>query len=109
MGIVVAGLGYVGLPNAVLLLRKYEVAVTDTSAERIAMIEARKSPVSVSEITVILPMRAEPAGQNASDISAPSGAELAGPRGAYRAAVQSPARTWSDRSGPVRPAAPLFL
>tara|TARA_R110002124_G_scaffold100167_1_gene246725 strand:+ start:180 stop:1346 length:1167 start_codon:yes stop_codon:yes gene_type:complete len=50
MKIAVAGLGYVGLSNAVLLSRKYTVVATDISAERVAMINARKSPVADPEI-----------------------------------------------------------
>jgi len=45
MKIAVAGLGYVGLSNAVLLSRKYNVVATDIAADRVAMIKTRKSPI----------------------------------------------------------------
>lgn len=45
MKIAVAGLGYVGLSNAVLLSRKYEVVATDISVDRVAMVQARQSPI----------------------------------------------------------------
>ena len=44
MKIVVVGLGYVGLSNAVLLAQNNEVIGVDTSQERIDMLNARKSP-----------------------------------------------------------------
>jgi len=50
MKIAVAGLGYVGLSNAVLLSRKYEVVATDISTDRVAMITARKSPIIDADI-----------------------------------------------------------
>jgi len=50
MKIAVAGLGYVGLSNAVLLSRKYDVVATDITAERVAMINARKSPIIDTDI-----------------------------------------------------------
>lgn len=50
MKIAIAGLGYVGLSNAVLLSRKYDVVATDISSSRVEMIKARKSPIADSEI-----------------------------------------------------------
>ena len=50
MKIVVAGIGYVGLSNAILLSQHNEVVATDISAERVEMINARKSPLMDREI-----------------------------------------------------------
>ncbi|HHL20340.1 MAG TPA: nucleotide sugar dehydrogenase [Aliiroseovarius sp.] len=45
MKIAIAGIGYVGLSNAVLLARKHSVTTVDLSAEKVALVNARKSPV----------------------------------------------------------------
>ena len=50
MKIAVAGSGYVGLSNSVLLAQQHEVVVLDVIAEKVAMIAARRSPVADSEI-----------------------------------------------------------
>ncbi|PRY93319.1 UDPglucose 6-dehydrogenase [Hasllibacter halocynthiae] len=50
MRISVAGLGYVGLSNAILLARSHEVRARDLSAERVALVAARRSPLSDPEI-----------------------------------------------------------
>jgi UDPglucose 6-dehydrogenase len=43
--IAVVGLGYVGLTNAVLLAQKNEVYAVDVDASRVAMVNARTSPI----------------------------------------------------------------
>lgn len=48
--ITVAGMGYVGLSNAVLLARANRVRAFDIDAERIAMLSARQSPIMDPEI-----------------------------------------------------------
>ncbi|WP_029544387.1 nucleotide sugar dehydrogenase [Selenomonas sp. AB3002] len=45
MKITVAGAGYVGMANALVLAQHHEVSVLDISAERVAMIRQGKSPV----------------------------------------------------------------
>ncbi len=50
MKIAVAGLGYVGLSNAVLLSQKYEVVAIDVTAARVDMINARQCPIIDADI-----------------------------------------------------------
>lgn len=50
MKIVVAGIGYVGLSNAVLLSRHHEVYAYDISERRAKLINERKSPIQDKEI-----------------------------------------------------------
>ena len=54
MKIVVVGLGYVGLSNAVLLAQHNEVIGVDISQERVNAINARKSPVHDLELSEYL-------------------------------------------------------
>jgi UDPglucose 6-dehydrogenase len=51
MKIVVVGLGYVGLSNAVLLAQHNEVIGVDISQERVDALNARKSPIIDSELS----------------------------------------------------------
>jgi UDPglucose 6-dehydrogenase len=54
MKIAVAGLGYVGLSNAVLLAQHNEVVGFDTIPEKVVMLNNRKSPIEDSEIVDFL-------------------------------------------------------
>ena len=57
MKIVVAGLGYVGLSNAVLMAQHNNVTAIDISAERVALVNARKSPIVDEELETFLAER----------------------------------------------------
>ncbi|WP_447958030.1 nucleotide sugar dehydrogenase [Vreelandella sp. EE7] len=50
MKIAVAGTGYVGLSNAVLLAQHQEVVAVDLVAEKVELINARQSPIEDAEI-----------------------------------------------------------
>ena len=50
MNIIVAGIGYVGLSNAVLLSQYHEVFAYDISEERVELVNKRKSPIQDKEI-----------------------------------------------------------
>lgn len=54
MKIVVVGLGYVGLSNAVLLAQHNEVIGVDISRERVDVLNARKSPIIDAELSKYL-------------------------------------------------------
>ena len=54
MKIVVVGLGYVGLSNAVLLAQHNEVIGVDISQERVDALNARKSPIIDAELSKYL-------------------------------------------------------
>ena len=57
MKIAVAGLGYVGLSNAVLLAQKHEVTAVDVSPERVEMVNAGKCPIVDAELEEFLANR----------------------------------------------------
>lgn len=50
MRIAVAGTGYVGLSNAVLLAQKNEVTAVDILQEKVDLINRRKSPIADKEL-----------------------------------------------------------
>ncbi|MBJ2149402.1 nucleotide sugar dehydrogenase [Paracoccus sp. IB05] len=54
MKIAVAGLGYVGLSNAVLLARHHDVTAVDISARRVDLVNAGHSPIADSDIEAAL-------------------------------------------------------
>ena len=54
MKIVVVGLGYVGLSNAVLLAQHNEVIGVDIAQERVDALNARKSPITDAELSEYL-------------------------------------------------------
>ncbi len=53
----VAGLGYVGLSNAVLLAQKFPVIACDLSAERVELLNQKKAPISDPELEDYLATR----------------------------------------------------
>ena len=55
--IAVVGIGYVGMSNAVLLAQNNTVVAVDVSEDRIALLNARKSPISDVEIEQYLAER----------------------------------------------------
>jgi len=58
MNIAIAGLGYVGLSNAVLLAQNHPVKAVDVSAERVALVNKRQSPIVDTELEDFLANRA---------------------------------------------------
>ncbi|MGA0540907.1 nucleotide sugar dehydrogenase [Neotabrizicola sp. VNH66] len=54
MKIAVAGLGYVGLSNSVLLAQNHPVTAVDISKERVAMVNAGKCPIIDSDLEAYL-------------------------------------------------------
>ncbi len=58
MKIAVAGLGYVGLSNAVLLAQNHDVVAVDIDAARVEMVNARRCPIIDAELEDFLANRA---------------------------------------------------
>lgn len=54
MKIAVAGIGYVGLSNAVLLAQNHQVTAVDVAKERVDMINARRCPIVDAELETFL-------------------------------------------------------
>jgi len=52
--IVIAGAGYVGLSNAVLLAQKHDVTLLDIDVARVELINAKKSPLNEEELSQFL-------------------------------------------------------
>ena len=50
MKIAIAGTGYVGLSNAVLLSQKHEVTAVDVVESKVKLINEKKSPIADREI-----------------------------------------------------------
>jgi len=57
MKIAVAGIGYVGLSNAVLLAQHHAVTAVDISPARVDLVNARKSPIVDAELETFLAER----------------------------------------------------
>jgi UDPglucose 6-dehydrogenase len=57
MKIAVAGMGYVGLSNAVLLARNHEVTAVDIYRPRVDMLNPRKKPIIEGALKKFYPVK----------------------------------------------------
>ena len=57
MKIAVAGIGYVGLANAVLLAQHHDVVAVDVSSDRVDLLNARRSPIADEDLERFLAER----------------------------------------------------
>ncbi len=57
MKIAIAGIGYVGLSNAVILAQHHEVWAVDLDADKVAMVNRRESPLEDPELEEYLAER----------------------------------------------------
>ncbi|MEI5671648.1 MULTISPECIES: nucleotide sugar dehydrogenase [unclassified Nocardioides] len=57
MKIAIAGIGYVGLSNAVVLAQRHEVRAIDLDPEKVAMVNRRESPLEDAELVEYLAER----------------------------------------------------
>ena len=76
MKIAVAGLGYVGLSNAVLLAQHHQVVALDVDAARVAMIAEGRAPIEDAEISDFLANRALDLTATLDPVAAFSGADF---------------------------------
>ncbi|WP_230480669.1 nucleotide sugar dehydrogenase [Sphingomonas sp. Leaf21] len=76
MKIAVFGLGYVGMSNAVLLAQHNQVVAVDISADRVAQVNARRSPIIDAELEDFLAHRTLDLSATTEAADALSGAEF---------------------------------
>ncbi|PWE30764.1 UDP-glucose 6-dehydrogenase [Pararhodobacter marinus] len=76
MRISVVGLGYVGLANAIMLAQNHAVQALDISAERVAQVNARRSPIRDDLCTAYLETRPLSLAATTDPATALSGAEI---------------------------------
>ena len=75
MKIAVAGLGYVGTANVVMLAGRHQVAAVDLNADRVAAIANRQSPIEDRLASEWLGYTFDPQSSSAPKVEAISGLE----------------------------------